>query len=125
MSEELDEGVGGFFGAFFEDPVAGVFEDDGGDVGGDELHLLRQGISQGFVAADGENGHSELGLGELGEILGCLLEGDEVGPGGAHASWARVRRDIGLAIFFRKGAGLMGGEVVPEVFEVSAFAALD
>ena len=34
-SQELLEGVGGLFGLFFEDPVAGVFEDDDGYVGGD------------------------------------------------------------------------------------------
>ena len=35
LLEELLEGVGGLFGLFFEDPVAGVFEDDDGYVGGD------------------------------------------------------------------------------------------
>jgi hypothetical protein len=34
-SEKVDEGVPGFLGALFYEPMAGVFEDDDVDVAGD------------------------------------------------------------------------------------------
>jgi len=52
-SQKIQEGGGGFFGLLFEDPVAGVFQDEHGGVGGDEFHLLAEESAVGFFPADG------------------------------------------------------------------------
>src|ERR1700726_3783023 len=42
-----------------------------------------------------------------------------------HASWPRVSRRISFPIRFRNRMSLVGCEVIPEIVEVGAFAALN
>jgi len=109
----------------FEDPVAGVFQNEHGGVGGDEFHLLAEESAVGFFTADGQDGHGEFGLREHGEIFGGLREGNEVRPAGTHASRASVGGGVSHTIGFGDGMGFVGGEVVPEVFIVDAFPSLN
>src|SRR5208282_3542348 len=63
--EELQERLHSCFGLFFDDPMAGVFQDDQRYIGRDQLHLARQHISICLFAPDCEDWHGEPGLGEL------------------------------------------------------------
>src|SRR5207248_966643 len=105
-------------------PVAAVRDDDGGDVGADQLHLFRQRGAVRLLAADRKNREGQLRAGELRELVRRLRKDDEVLPGGAHPSRARVRLGVGLAFGLGARMLLVGGEVVPEVLEVDTLATL-
>src|SRR5260370_7070396 len=119
MSEKLHERVGSFLGVFLEDPVSGVLEHDGGHIRSYQLHLLGEEFPQGVFAPDGQDGHGELGLRELGEILRGLWERNEVAPAGSHTTWARVGCGVRFPIGFRKRARLIGGEIFPTILEIN------
>ena len=56
-SEEINQRVGCFRGAFLKDPVTAVFHYHDGDVIGHEFHLLRQLIAERLFAANRQDGH--------------------------------------------------------------------
>ena len=54
---------------------------------------------------------------EDGEVLGGLLKRNEVRPSRMHAPWPGIGRRVDFAIRFRNRMSLVGGEVIPEIFE--------
>ena len=96
-----------------------------GYVCGDEFGLVAEWSAEGVVAAYAEDWHRQPGPGESGEVFGGLGPRCEVGPGGVHFSGARVSGGVDLTVWFWDGVGLVIGEVVPEVLEVSSLAAFD
>src|ERR1700688_2472215 len=99
-----------------------VFQHDDGCICSHQLGLLPQRVSQGFVAADAQNGHGQFGLRELSEILGRLQERDEVSPARMHPPWACVGRCVSSAIRLWNRMSLVGRKVIPEVVEVNTLA---
>lgn len=73
-SEKLHQRVHRLLRTFFHDPMSGVLEHDDGHIRSDQLHLLRQHISQRFFSADHENGHRQFGLREFSKVFRRLLE---------------------------------------------------
>jgi hypothetical protein len=107
---------------FFHRPVPRVLQSEESHVGRHQLHLIGQEVSIGFFASNREHRQGELGLRKLGKIAGGLLERNEVGSARAHAS--RLGAGLGAQVRFRDRVCLVGGEVVPEMFEASRLAAL-
>src|ERR1700689_1163963 len=99
-----------------------VLQYDSGDIGSHQFNLPPQNLAIGFLAADGKNWHRKFRSRKTGEIIGCLLERYEIGPACPHASRSRVRGGIHFAVRFGDGMCFVGGEVVPEMFEVDALA---
>ena len=81
--------------------MASVFQDEGiVALVATKFHLLAKKSAVGLFAADSEDGHGELGLGEHGKIFGSLRERNEVGPASAHATGVGVGGGVGNAIGF-------------------------
>src|SRR5439155_10150347 len=106
-------------------PMAGVAENDDCHIGSDELDLLSERDAIGALASDGENGHGQSSLRQLGEVLRSLWERREACPTGAHPTRPGVGRDIGVAIRLRNGASAVRRELVPIVVEVVPLTSFD
>src|SRR5260370_26408047 len=104
--------------------MSGVLEHDGGHIRSYQLHVWGEEFPQGLFAPDGQDGHGELVLRELGETLRGLWERNEVAPAGSHTTWARVGCGVRFPIGFRKRARLIGGEIIPIMLEIHALASL-
>src|SRR5258708_9768974 len=122
--KEVDERGDGLLRALFENPVACVLEDDYFDIRGDELRLRPERNPVCLGSADREEGHRELRLRQLGKVGRGLRERREIREAGGHPVRPGVLLRVSAAIDFGNRVRLVGCEVVPEVFEVDAFATL-
>lgn len=52
MSQETNQGIHGFLGALFHQPMAGVLQFDHGHIGRDSLHLRAEDRRAGLFASD-------------------------------------------------------------------------
>src|SRR5882762_11294544 len=95
------------------------------DVRGDEFCLLDEEGAAGLLARQDEQRHGESGTAHSGEVLRVTLEITEVLEAGPHGSGLCVRPGVEPPIGLGHGALSIGGEVVPEMFQVRALAALD
>ncbi len=121
-SEKLYQGRHRPLRTFFHRPVPRVLQSEESHVGRHQLHLIGQEVTIGFFASNRQHRQGELGLRKLRKIAGGLLERNEVGSARAHGS--RLGVGLGAQVRFRDRVCLIGGEVVPEMFEVSPLAAL-
>ncbi len=101
-----------------------ALDDDPFDVIVDEFTLVDQELPAGFLAAQYEHRHGQPGLSKVGEVFAILLERAEYFESRSHAARLRIRLGIELPVLLRHGVLRIGGEFIPEVLEVSAFAAL-
>ena len=121
-SEKLYQGRHHPLRTFFHQPAPSVLQNEESHVGRQQLHLRWQEVNIGFFASNREHRQGEPGLRKLRKIAGGLLERDEVGSARAHAS--RLGVGLGAPVRFRDRVCLIGGGVVPEMFEVSRLAGL-
>jgi hypothetical protein len=91
----------------------------------DHLALRDQEVPAGFLAAQHDHRHRELRCLERGVVLGVLVEVTEHLHAGLHRTGELVLLRVELPVGLGDGFRAVGGEVVPEVLEVDALAALD
>jgi hypothetical protein len=100
-------------------------DDDALDVVVDQTALIDEKLSAGLLARQHEHRHRQLGHGEGGEVFGVLLEGAERLEPRPHAAGLGIGGRVEPAIRLGDGMGRIGREVVPEMLEIDALAALD
>src|SRR5437660_856340 len=122
--KEVDKRGDRLLWPLFQYPMAGVLEDDNLDVRGDEFRLCAERSTVRLLPADRKNRDCNLGPRQFRKVHCGLREGCEIGEAGGHPAWPRILDRVRAPIGLGNRARLVGGEIVPEVFEVDAFATL-
>jgi len=104
--------------------MAGAFDDHAFHIGVHQLGLVDQELAAGLLTGQHQHRHVQRGLGEARKVLGILLEVLEILEARAHAARACVLGRVELPVGLGHGVRAVGGEVVPEVLEVGALAAI-
>src|SRR6516162_3893187 len=111
-------------GRFFDQPMARAFDDLAANVGRDEFRLLYQECAAGLLTRQDQHGHGEPRTCQPRKVLRVALEISKILKACPHRARLRIRPGVKSAIGLRNGPFTIRGEVVPEVFEVNAFATL-
>src|ERR1700676_3658987 len=112
-------------GGFFHQPVPGIANYHAFHMLGDKPALLNQEIAGRLFAGQYKHRHQQGRLRKAGEVLRVLFEGFKVLEAGTHTTPPGIGFDVNPAVALRYRMGRVGGEIVPEMFKVDAFAAVN
>src|SRR6266567_7284619 len=123
--EELNDRRNYRLGRFFHKPMPRTGNNLAVDIGCHEPGLLDEEVATGLLTGQHQHRHGKRRCAQLGEILRIAFEVTEIFKTGAHATRLRISFRIPSPIGFRYRMFRIGGEVVPEMFEVNPLATFD